>query len=668
MTAFDDEVTVLRQALAVAFPSLDTGVGSVMRKVVDVFAERTVSTIVDRHLLDYQYDVDAMVGANLENFTAALGVPRHPAKRATGTLIFTRVSPAPAPILIQAGTQVATDEAAPVIIATRIPVILPKGSTSTTAPAEAVLPGSRGNVAANTLVRRVSPFEGISAVTNPSAFSGGEDLESDSSLRTRFKRSVFRNLAGTEAMLVGVALDHPNAVLVNVIGASKIRREQIQLIGGVATSTVKDARYIYPGKDVFGPNIDAGSILIPGLHYTFDNTVVPPKITRLDATIVPDGIYDLQFEYMPKAGRNVPASGITNRVDVFVSGEKAVAAAETLIFKTARTFNVIGSPAITAATNATPIVITTGTAHGLVTGDVVEIVGVLGNVAANGVWTVTVVDATHFSLANSVGSAAYTSGGTVLTPLVDPLNRNNFRRLDQTLPVSGSYFVPFGFAPVLDPAIGNTITIGADVYHEDGVTPDFYLVNDITQNGGHPRSFSGVEIIAGAANIASHNNATFAVAYAYNAVPREIEAALRLWRIVTTDVKVHAARKILLNLNFAVILLPGYSSAGVLPEMVARLSKLINNIGFDSVVQVSDLLSVASQVSGVDAVRFLTSADHGTVYALQEVTPAGALIRTFDNGGTPKRAVDIITGDNEVPILNSVALTVKAQNSFGTNA
>jgi hypothetical protein len=67
---------------------------------------------------------------------------------------------------------------------------------------------------------------------------------------------------------------------------------------------------------------------------------------------------------------------------------------------------------ITAATNASPIVITTSAAHLLSTGDHVEITEVLGNTAANGSdWTITVVDSTRFSLNSSTGNGTYTSGG-----------------------------------------------------------------------------------------------------------------------------------------------------------------------------------------------------------------------------------------------------------------
>lgn len=87
---------------------------------------------------------------------------------------------------------------------------------------------------------------------------------------------------------------------------------------------------------------------------------------------------------------------------------------------------------VSAATNATPIEITTTVAHGLSTGDEVMITGVGGNTAANNTstnprWKVTVVDSDSFTLqhpvtgANIAGSGAYTSGGFVVK-----LSKDNF--------------------------------------------------------------------------------------------------------------------------------------------------------------------------------------------------------------------------------------------------
>lgn len=71
---------------------------------------------------------------------------------------------------------------------------------------------------------------------------------------------------------------------------------------------------------------------------------------------------------------------------------------------------------ITGATNATPIQITTASAHGMTTGQQVYIDNVGGNTAANGLWTVTAAGgptSTTLTLNTSVGNGAYTTGGAL---------------------------------------------------------------------------------------------------------------------------------------------------------------------------------------------------------------------------------------------------------------
>jgi hypothetical protein len=64
--------------------------------------------------------------------------------------------------------------------------------------------------------------------------------------------------------------------------------------------------------------------------------------------------------------------------------------------------------AIASSTNTNPVVVQTSTAHGLTTGDTVDITGHAVNTNANGENEATVVDATHFSIpvaGNGVGAA-----------------------------------------------------------------------------------------------------------------------------------------------------------------------------------------------------------------------------------------------------------------------
>jgi len=66
-----------------------------------------------------------------------------------------------------------------------------------------------------------------------------------------------------------------------------------------------------------------------------------------------------------------------------------------------------------AADNGSGLVRITATSHGLDTGNTAVIRNVVGTTEANGVWTVTVINANTFDLISSVFAHAYTSGGTV---------------------------------------------------------------------------------------------------------------------------------------------------------------------------------------------------------------------------------------------------------------
>jgi uncharacterized lipoprotein NlpE involved in copper resistance len=85
---------------------------------------------------------------------------------------------------------------------------------------------------------------------------------------------------------------------------------------------------------------------------------------------------------------------------------------------------------VTAATNASPIAITTDAQHTLASTDKVYISGVGGNTAANGCWSITVTGTSTFTLDTSVGNGAYTSGGTVAV-VVQDVNTRLFAGSDQ---------------------------------------------------------------------------------------------------------------------------------------------------------------------------------------------------------------------------------------------
>jgi hypothetical protein len=570
-------------------PDVDTTIGSFVRKAYDVVAEIAAERDGDANLYTYAYDIDSKTGADLDEMVRLFGFTRIAAQRATGMLVFGRTSPSATVIQIPAGTQVATEEG--IVCQTVVNGSLTAGDLSIAIPSTAVVAGSAGNAPAASLTIKKTAVTGISFVNNNVAFTGGTDEEGDDNLRRRFKDTVFRNMAGTEAMFLGIALNDPNVSQANVVGATRRYRERIELVSGTATSTVQDAAAIIAGSSTVGPDIASGSILGADVHYTFNAAVIPPTITSLDSTAMPDGIYDVEFEYQPDASRNVPSQGITNRVDVYVKGDRATQATETLIFKTSRVFTNTSS---------------------------------------------------------------------------DPLYRNRFRRINDAIPVTGNFFVPYSLLPIDDASTTDSITINTVTYLEN---VHFWRVYDITSKGGAPRSVEGIEIRSsanGSPLVNPPNNARFPVTYVYNAVPRAIEQAIQNWRLVGSDVWVHTGKLVRLRLYMAIVLNYGFTLQQVQTDMEAALSNFIDSIGFRSSVQASDLLQVAHGVSGVDAVRFLTDSDDGVHYAIQRVASDGTIINTYSTGVTPKRAIDVFVGDSETPVLDQLVVDVRASNTFGS--
>lgn len=597
MAQASDYANQMVQSLAISEPELDVSIGSPTRKIIDAVAEVAAAVDSDRHLLDYLFDVDAKSGADLDDFLLMFGFTRFAAKRASGLVTFSRPSAADQDYTIPVGTQISTATSAEVVFQTIAPATLLKDETSVDVPVQAVMGGEAGNLAAGTLTRLAQALAGISAATtNFAPTTGGTNEESDAALRERFKKTVFRSMAGTEDMYLGVALedttpDDPSdetATEAIVVGASKRWREQVQIqADGTATSTIPAAnvKHVFPDSEFVGADLDAGDILTRGVHYTF-STAIPPVLTRVGTALDIGGLYDLDFEYVPSASRNDPVNGITNRVDIWVNGLHLAEATETVYFRDALVF--------TATTTA--------------------------------------------DLHNAKFVRQHTN---------------------DVAPTVGNYFVPLAFGPI--ESFPDTLSVNGVTYVEG---TDYWVVHDDTAFGYGPSSKFGLEWLStnkpvDGQVIALSGGAT----YVYNRLPADVEARARRWRLVTTDVRAHAAKRVHLGLGLAVMYSPGYDLATTNTSIDEVVSAYLTGQGLGSSVQASDILQSVHNVDGVDNVRFLVQSEAvGGVYAIQEVSPTGALIQTFESGG---RAKDVILNDNETPVLYGVTIVAKAQNSFG---
>lgn len=647
-------------ALGISIPSLDTSIGSVPRKIIDAVSQQIALAYLDNNLLAYTWDINTKSGSDLDNFLANFGFSRQAATRATGTVVLTRQTGFTNPTLVPAGTQVGTATSPTVVFATVVPVLVQPGATSVTIPIQAAVGGLAGNVEPGTITRLVSALSGIAAVNNTAATTGGADAESDAAFRQRFLSTVFRSLVGTEQMFLGVALEIPGVTLANVIGAGKYHRETIALTGGTGTSIVQNAKYIYNDTNVaFGTDLDQGLIFVPVVQYQFNpgnpdtNGNYHPVVLSEDAINVPDGVYDLQFTYVPQASRNSPLVGITNRIDVYVAGQNAVEALQTAIFNSTNLF---------VATQGVPLQASKFLRGDQITQPTVGNVfiplafGPVINPALSNQLTIqgqTYNENVDFWLVNdnSTMGGAYGSLSGIEFLTVANGQANKLQQLSITgSPTGGTFVLSFGShataainwnatAAQVQTALANLINVGAgNVICGGGPLPATPITIGFTGTVTSGAVTVSTNSLTGGTSPAPHvvsidpaNGTAFPTDYTFNSLPRDVGQAIWQWKETTTDIMVHQAKLMYLNLYMGVILALGQTISAITPAIQQAIEAYLANIGFDSALQISDLISIVNAVPGVNACRMLNDQDGDPVhYAIEQVSPTSStIINTF---------------------------------------
>jgi uncharacterized phage protein gp47/JayE len=324
--------------LAASEPDLDTSVGSVTRKIIDAVAGSISTASLDQQMLSYQYDINSMTGSALDSFVQLFGMSRYPATRAVGTVSFTRGT-ATDTATVPVGTTVSSEDGS-VVALTLTACILDPAALSGTAPVQVVTSGPQGNVATGTLTTIQTPVSEVTSCTNVSPLTGGANQETDTQLQARWKATVFKNMAGTSQMFLGIATNDPDCTAANVVDGATRFREQVQISNGSAASTVSDAQYTYPSGQVVGRDIDNGDVAAPGTQYIWGYQNDPPSIAVIDSSYFPNGeLVDLSFLYMDAYSRNSPAAGIYSRVDVWCAGSRPTACTATVNYANSTTFS-----------------------------------------------------------------------------------------------------------------------------------------------------------------------------------------------------------------------------------------------------------------------------------------------------------------------------------------
>jgi uncharacterized phage protein gp47/JayE len=616
MATADDVASRIIDALSLSDAELDTAIGTPLRNIIDAVSQQIALTSVDPYLVNYQYDVDSRTGGDLDDFCANFGIARLPGIRATGTLTFTRTADLAnfTSATIPAGTQVTTGDIAQQVYLTTITSTMAIGQTSVDVPGQALNFGPDANIAINTPLQISTNLTGVTSVSNTKAFTGGVLGESDEQLRTRFKQTVFRNLAGTESMYRGIALQAiaNNAsgsfgvARINLLDSATHNTEQIQIVSGTGSASLTTAAF-FLGSSVFVSD-SAGKQYQVNVDYTqsINNTANPAtlSITAVSTSSLPDGFYTLDYDYVSISSRNDPngtrfAQGIVNnRIDLYVNGQNPANGTQTFFYRSGNVFSDTSTDRLYRGTSTNKV----------------------------------------FVMPNG------------------------------SRPPAGSVFIPLAYGPILDLNLSTNGSGQQIIAVPGGATyvrgTDFDIVHRDDAFGYAPGALYGLVWLTSAPSFGTANN-SYTLNYTYNQIPYRIAADIAQWRLLGTDVKVHAGKAQYMVFNFAIVYEQGFTVATVNSAIQTALDAYLKTLGFRAALQVSDVTTIVHNVPGVDNVRLLNSTDDATNYGMQAVQSDGTVIKTYHDSSN--RPADVYFDERTYPLLfptTGLRIIAKGRNTF----
>lgn len=233
---------------------------------------------------------------------------------------------------------------------------------------------------------------------------------------------------------------------------------------------------------------------------------------------------------------------------------------------------------------------------------------------------------------------------------IDSMNRTNWQRQDGTNPTNGNILLPLASTPLI--SIPSSISVGVTTYT---INEDYWLVREVNNKYGSVRARDGIEWAVGNAPI---NGATIVLTYSTNILIRRLQDLIEKIRTVGTDVLVHRARPWRARIALSIVYGSGTFPDSINAEVTSGLSAWLSSKIFGDNIQVADLIDVVKDVTGVDNVRLTRSTEDGTVYGIQKIAEDGTTILSSHTN-------DVYLSRDELPLLHSVVITPRAQNTFG---
>lgn len=673
-------------------PSVSAEVGTPERKILDTVAQALSDAQVDLTQLAGALDIDSKMGGQLDRFLALFGFGRQTAVAATGYVTFSRTSPSTTDIHIPSRTQLiapginaiinAPNEiVADVVFQTLYDATLPFNQTSVTVPVSAVTAGAVANVGAGRITSfAATPIYGVHEITNETPMTGGVDAEDDDELKTRFKNTVFRNLAGTQDQFLALAASTKYTTKANVVGPISRYREYLQVPqddDAASYDVNPEGGVLESGNDPYGDGRFTTALsTIPYSKHTY--TEVPNFVSngQIGAGLVfyredVDWILNTKAQDKDKGDAHrlytaVPSLGDNPRADDF-------------------------------RPNVTFLNVYEGDNDGVVAlrkGDTVLFEHAYMSTASRNDWDRNVMNCVDLFIDGSNDTAASSiiaapGASTAFALVNDPASKYhyaNFRLVGEPdiapatwlagttdgvsngAPAPGGAFVggaylylPLFWQPVTGlPAQIQLLEQGNDAIFLLGT--HYWLVEDVTELHGTVRarngivwdrtkrglpSAAGTQTGKSLAEFVDTDQAIEIAGYSYDRNVVDLQASVEANKQVTTDILVHRARRRYFKLDITVMYSRGANAVETNNSIRLALDNFLRGLSFGTVVQLSDLLRVVHTVANVDNVRWTSdipgAADKGRV---QETNRAGR-----PRGDDYIYSSDFFLMDDELPQL-----------------
>lgn len=678
--------------LQILDPTASAEVGTPERKIIEATAEMVAGSQVDLTVLNQQHDLDSMAGGRLDAYLSIYNFGRQQGTPSNGVVTFSRNADALTAIVIPLGTQVQANiqnNVLPTIaFVTTQTVVLEAGQRAVNAPVQCTVAGTIGNIDAHTIVGfgGLQSITGINIVTNPIAFTGGTNQETDAEYKARFQNTFLRNISGTTDMFLALAVGSPTVSMANVVGPISRYQEYMQVpaeddpaqktAGGydddgtifphkrtTVQSDIPYSKFTYPvNYYLTDSTLDPGGAIFfkPGVDYIFNTPPIDasnspqqveagtgptqPNITILNpfdpsfnangnVNLGNNAVVLLEHAYMSVSSRNNYNFGILNAIDVFVNGQQ---------LQIAQSVEVVP-----------------GSFNDL-------------QVSSTKLWT--------------------------YQKISEPKIINFRRKLDGAPVPVGNRVQPLYWQPVMD--LPDSMTIGDATYFKanyynntdgiyynskdengDFVFPAHYaLVEEVNSYFGTIRARNGIEWflqgqnylpgqgagdltdVYGGAFIDAQEGVEFLVdGYYFDQNISDLQAIMEKRKQTTQDVLVHRAKYRYFRPIITIMYSFGSTRSVVDASLTVAISQFFQNTYYGSAIQLSDILQVIHNVPGVDNVRWTN--DYAGGHKLEEVGANG--ISLFD--GPFWISDDFFIQDNELaasPSENPVEITARAQNTF----